>query len=556
MNTVRTAPDKDTGFIRVNLNLLDSLMGLAGELVLCRNQLMQGIRSANSRMAELSSQRIDLITSEIQEAIMKTRMQSLDSVISRFSRVVRDLSMEQDKSIDFVIENQNVEIEKTILEAISTPLHQLVSRAVRVNIEPPDERAAYGKQRTGTVTLKAFSDTGQVNIIISDDGYGDELDRLDDHIVSAVEHLGGITQMESEPGKGTIVQIRLPLTLAIIPSQIIGAGSERYAIPQANLKELIRIPLADAKERIERVGDTAVIRLRGELLPLLNLSDLLGIQAACEDRDTGKMLPDRRQNIADRRSRQFDMVAGKLEERKTKPGKCVRKRTGNDRRQSSGKAIHVAVVSAGTYRYGLVVNQFYDSEEIVVKPVGRHVEQCRAFSGATIMGDGSVALILNILNLAQMGELSSARYVESTPADADRSGDALEQVITFRNHETEYFIAPLEPVERIERIDTSAIEIIGDRRVIQYRGGALPLYDISQFIDLQPLPLRDVQDVIVFSLNGKEIGLMATPPFDTVETVLDIDTRTFTSSSVKGSMIIQGHTALFLDIEKMIEKNI
>lgn len=586
--------------LRVNVGLLDTLMNLAGELVLSRNQLLQGVNSSNSKATEISSQRIDMITSELQEAIMKTRMQPIANVLNKFTRVVRDLSQQLGKSIDLEIEGRDVELDKTILEAINDPLTHLVRNSVDHGIETPAERERMGKKGTGTITIKAFHDAGQVNILISDDGQGlnpnkiaesavkkglitdlqaaemSEKNKMEliflpgfsltkevtdvsgrgvgmDVVITNIGNLGGIIELDSIPGKGTDIQIKLPLTLAIIPSQITSVGNERYALPQVNLNELLRIPAAQIKDKIEQVGDASVVRLRGELLPLLNLAEMLGIEKSYTDPDNQKERKDRRTNTADRRSKKHLTPADALADI---PDEELVQRNQKDRRYRAASAMNIAVVSAGAFKYGLIVDQLHDSEEIVVKPVGRHLKKCTAYAGATIMGDGKVALILDISNLAQMAELSSiseatqkARAAESAKTD----GKDKVALLTFKNGENEHFAAPLNLVERIERIQTDSIETIGKRKVVQYRGSALPLYELAQVADFSPLPEKDQQEVIVFKVKDRELGLMVTPPIDAMELVLDIDSSTLKQASISGSMIINKHTTLLVDIFELVK---
>ncbi|MCK5164333.1 MAG: chemotaxis protein CheW [Desulfobacula sp.] len=594
--------------LRVNVGLLDTLMNLAGELVLSRNQLLQGVNSSNVKATELSSQRIDMITSELQEAIMRTRMQPIANILNKFTRVVRDLSQQLGKSIDLVIEGKDVELDKTILEAINDPLTHLVRNSVDHGIETPMEREQMGKSGTGKIILRAFHDAGQVNLVISDDGKGLDPDRIAvsavekgliseqqvdemsekqkielillpgfsmakevtdvsgrgvgmDVVTTNIESLGGIIELDSTPGKGTDIQIKLPLTLAIIPSQITSVGNERYAVPQVNLNELLRIPAAQVKEKIEKVGDAAVVRLRGELLPLLNLSEMLDIDTTYLDPQNEDELPDRRQNLADRRSRQNiitedGVIIESPDQEKEHPKSDDPKREENDRRYHARSAMNIAVVSAGAFKYGLVVDQLYDSEEIVVKPVGRHLKKCTAYAGATIMGDGKVALILDISNLAQMAELSSvseAGQIAKAAEEEAMAGKDKAALLTFKNSETEHFAAPLNIVERIERIQTSTIEQIGEQKVVQYRGGALPLYELSQVADFKALPEREQQEVIVFKIKNRELGLMVTPPVDALEVALDVDEGTLKQSAISGSMIINEHTTLLVDIFEMVK---
>ncbi|WP_300464299.1 chemotaxis protein CheA [Desulfobacula sp.] len=594
---------KPPSSLRVNVGLLDTLMNLAGELVLSRNQLLQGISASNLKATELSSQRIDMITSELQEAIMRTRMQPISNILNKFTRVVRDLSHQLGKSINLVIEGKEVELDKKILESISDPLTHLVRNAVDHGIETPMEREQMGKNGTGKIILRAFHEAGQVNIVISDDGKGLDPNKIAtaaidkglitaqqaaglsdkqkielifmpgfstakqitdvsgrgvgmDVVTTNIESLGGIIDVTSIYGEGTDIQIKLPLTLAIIPSQITAVGNERYAVPQVNLNELLRIPAAQIKEKIETVGNADVVRLRGELLPLLDLSAILGIKKTYDSPENDEPLPDRRQRIADRRSRQHTITPEGMIRETAVEKKATQKRRATDRRYHAKSAINIAVVSAGTFKYGLIVDQLYDSEEIVVKPVGRHLKKCTAYAGATIMGDGKVALILDISNLAQMADLAAISTAGQMTRAAEQAAEASKDkaaLLIFKNSETEYFAAPLNIVQRIERIQTTDIEQFGNRKVVQYRGKALPLYELSQVADFSPLPRKDQQEVIVFKIKGRELGLMITPPVDALEVTLDIDENTLKQSIISGSIIINGHITLLVDIFEMVK---
>ena len=588
--------------LRVNVTLLDTLMTLAGELVLSRNQLVQSISASNARAIEASSQRIDMITSELQETIMRTRMQPISNIFNKFTRVVRDLSRDLGKQVQLYLEGKEVELDKTIIEAINDPLTHLVRNSVDHGIESVEARKGSGKPVTGSIKLKAYHEAGQVNIEIEDDGKGIDgnevasaavrkglisdqeaaamgaRDKINliflpgfstaktitdvsgrgvgmDVVKTNLDRLGGIIDIESKAGKGTSIRIKLPLTLAIIPSQIISVGRERYAIPQVNLNELLRIPAAQVKDRIERVGKAEVVRLRGALLPLLDLSDVLGIPKIFYDPETGEERLDRRMNIADRRSKQ--LLSEPDESGMTDESAQARKRSRSDRRYRADSAINIAVVSAGSFKYGLVVDQLRDSEEIVVKPLGRHLKDCKGYAGATIMGDGKVALILDVSNLAQMGELSSvnaaaAKSQEEALASEKEKHDKI-SLLLFRNTEEEQFAVPLSIVERIERIESREIEEVGGKKVVQYRGGSLPLYELSQVANVKKLPEKKQLEVIVFKLSGKEVGLMVTPPVDAVEVSAKIDEATLKQTGIIGSSIINNRTTLMVDIFDVVK---
>ncbi len=302
--------------LRVHVSLLENLMNLAGELVLSRNQLMQAISQGDEHEVLNAGQRIDLVTSELQEAIMLTRMQPVGNIFNKFPRVVRDLARDLGKEIELILEGKEVELDKTIIEGLSDPLTHLVRNSADHGIESPEERIAKGKNPTGKIILKAYHAAGQVNIEIKDDGRGidaekivnkaiakgliteeqakgmNEKEKLNliflpglstaekisdvsgrgvgmDVVKSNLDKLGGQVDIETEKDKGTTIRIKLPLTLAIIPSLLVSVGEERFAIPQVNVDELIEVPASQVEERIEKVGDADVLILRGELIPYL-----------------------------------------------------------------------------------------------------------------------------------------------------------------------------------------------------------------------------------------------------------------------------------------------
>jgi len=597
--------------LRVNVSLLDLLMTLAGELVLSRNQLIQGLTSGNARTLESSAQRVDMVTSELQEAIMKTRMQSIANVFNKFPRVVRDTAGSLGKQVSMLIEGKRVELDKTIIESISDPLTHLVRNAVDHGIERPEERRRLGKNNTGQIKLNAFHEAGQVNIEVSDDGRGMDGERLASAAIKAgliskkqaslmsqkekialiflpgfstaknvtdvsgrgvgmdvvktnLDRLGGIVDIESRSGKGTEIRIKLPLTLAIIPSQIISSGNERYAIPQVNLNELLRIPAAQIKERIEKVGDAEVVRLRGTLLPLLNLSKILDFKKTFTDSDDKKVYPERRENIADRRSTTTPFFKADSDpedeaEEKKQAEKGMIPRQTDERRININSALNIAVVSAGAIKYGMIVDRLHDSEEIVIKPLGRHLKSCSGYAGATIMGDGKVALILDVAGLAQMAELTSLKGADRVVEAALESEQAKKEasnktsLLLFRNDEEEQFAVPLGLVERIEKIKVSNMEDVGGKKVIQYRGGTLPLFSLSEVTNVKPLPKIKELEVIVFMLSGREVGLLVTPPVDSIDIAVKIDAFTLKQPGIMGSSIINGHTTLMVDIFEAVK---
>jgi len=404
------------------------------------------------------------------------------------------------------------------------------------------------KERINLILLPGFSTAKKVTDV-SGRGVGMDV------VKTNLDQLGGSIEIESEVGKGSTISIKLPLTLAIIPCQIVMTGGERYAIPQVNLEELLRIPAATVKERVERVGDAEVVRLRGNLLPLIRMADVFDIDPTYYDPVQGETRPDRRQNIADRRSKSTPLFKEEgAPPPETREKEQERKRKENERRQSASSALNIVVVSTGAMRYGLIVDRLHDSEEIVIKPLGRHLQQCQGYAGATIMGDGRIALILDVSNIARMAGLTSLEGSERAKELNEAAKDAItktrdkQSLLTFSSSATEQFGVPLNQVERVEKIKRHDIEEIGGRRVMQYRGGSLPLISIDEVSSVLPLDEREDLLVIVFHLAGKDVGLLAIGPIDAIEISADIDDVTLKQPGIMGSTIIGGRTTMLVNI--------
>lgn len=596
MTRTAAAGAQTQSFLRVNVALLDKLMNLAGELVLGRNQLVQTVSSSGMPALLPVAQRIDMITSELQAEIMQTRMQELAGVFGKFPRLVRDLSKSLNKKVDLRIEGQETELDKTIIEALGDPLVHIVRNSMDHGLETPEVRSAAGKSPVGVLHVKAYHEAGQVNIEIADDGAGINRDRLKEKAVKAgvitqaeaqsmsdqaalelifkpglstaetvsdvsgrgvgmdvvrsnLEKIGGVLDLQSELGAGTTTRIKLPLTMAIIPCLIVRLGkNERYAVPQINLTELVRVRTAELNERIERIGGAEVLRLRGALLPLVRLGEVLEVEGFFRDPITNELKPDRRKNIADRRS-------SEAEEDKED---WSNQRSGLDRRQAAD-ALNILVLSAGDLEYGLIVDELEDTEEIVVKPLGRHLKEIPSYAGATIMGDGRVAPILDIPGLAQQAELHRKKDQAEIAArekqkseEMTRSKD-MEKVLVFNHGQIDQFAVPIPLVARIERVDTSRIEKSMGHESIQYRGGSLRLIKLDKHLPVESFPESDKVFIIVFEIGGKEIGVCASTLVDEKLVPFDLDTHTHQRPGVMGSMIIDDRTVMVIDIYELVE---
>ena len=539
-----TSATGDTN-IRVSVSVLDSLMNLAGELVLARNQLLQTVGSSDGGLNSVAA-RLDQVTSELQEAIMQTRMQAVGTVFNKFPRVVRDLSNQLGKQCQLLLEGEDVELDKSVIEAISDPLTHLIRNAVDHGIEFPETRTKAGKPAAGTIVLRAFHQAGKVNIAISDDGAGINVAKLREKAIALgivrpeqaanmsdreamrllfhpgfslaekvtevsgrgvgmdvvktnIEKLGGAVGIDTEVGRGTTINVRLPLTLAIIPSLIVRCGVNCFAIPQASINELVRIKNHEAAAKIERIKQAEVFRLRGKLLPLVRLNAALGIKREESQR---------------------------------------------------ADAVHIIVVEAGHLQYGIVVDAVHDSEEIVVKPLGRHMQDCRCLAGATILGDGRVALILDVVGIASHTQLVLPDE-DDVRGELDAAVDATKEtqlLLLFTNDPNEKFGVPMSAITRLERIRHDQIDSVGGQEVLQYRGGSLPLLTLEKHIKARPCPDTDKVYIVVFTALGKEVGLVVPELIDIRELPTTVDTITLREPGVIGSLVVDDKTTRLLDL--------
>jgi two-component system, chemotaxis family, sensor kinase CheA len=537
------APAETT--IRLNVSLLDSLMTLAGELVLGRNQLNESLSRTDERGIRSGAQRVSLVTSELQEVVTQTRMQPVGGLFAKFPRLVRDLARDLGKEVQLRVEGNEVEIDKTILEGLSDPLTHMVRNAVDHAIEAPAARTTAGKPAMGTVVLRASHQAGQVVIEIADDGKGLAVEKIAassvakgsvtreqvqamsdrekmaliflpgvstaekvsdvsgrgvgmDVVKTNLDRLGGKIEIESNPGKGCRFRIKLPLTLAIIPSLLVSDGGERFAIPQVSVSELIRIGHKQIAQRIDRVGDAEVLNLRDRMVPLVYLADALGVP----------------------------------------------------RRQDAKRAINVVLVDTGAFEYGLVVEELHDTVEIVVKPLGRHLKAIPEYAGATILGDGRVAVILDVAGLAVRAALTvgSAGALTKPEEAADTAEGARHALLLFQNAPGELCGVPIEQVSRVERVRAEQIEYLGGRRTMQYRGSSLPVVALHDAAAVGELNTEQQWVVIVFESMGQALGLLAAEPLDMVETALAVDSITLRQPGIAGSAVLKNRTMLMLDI--------
>jgi two-component system chemotaxis sensor kinase CheA len=546
--------------IRVDVGLLEKLMNLVGELVLTRNQILQLAATQKEPVLQGATQRLNLITSELQESVMKTRMQPIGTIWDRFPRITRDLAIACGKEVRLEMEGRETELDKTILEAIKDPLTHLLRNSVDHGIEKQIVRLAAGKSGCGSLMLRAFHEGGQVNIELADDGAGINPDRIRDKAVERglvsreqafrmsdrdaihmifqpgfstaetitnlsgrgvgmdvvktnIEKIGGSVDIHSQPGKGTTIKIKIPLTLAIIPALIVTAAGDRFAIPQVNLVELVHVDAADLREGLECVCGTPVYRLRDRLLPLVDL----------------------------RRELYGDAPNWNAGER---------------------DAMNVVVLQADERQFGLVVDGINDTEEIVVKPLGKQLKGIPVFAGATIMGDGRVALILDVLGIAQRARVVSRireRNRTDTGSKPQSQASAKQSLLLLGVGADKRLAMPLSQVSRLEEIPSTAIEFADAREVVQYRDHILPLFRLSSLFGRapnDPLNSSEAMQVVVYSEGPRSVGLVVDRILDIVETAAEIrETATPQGrgrSGVVGSAIIQNRVTDLVDVAAIL----
>ena len=549
--TVRGSSVADAN-IRVGVVLLDRLMDLVGELVLTRNQILQFNAERDDAALNATSQRLNLITSELQEGVMKTRMQPIGMVWNSLPRVVRDMAVALGKQIRLEMEGEETELDRTIIEAIKDPLVHLVRNSCDHGVEAPHARVLAGKPAEGKLTLRAYHEGGQVNIEIGDDGAGidvvrvkqkaiekgllrpEEADKLSereavnlifhpgfstapavtkvsgrgvgmDVVKSHIEKIGGAVDVANRRGEGATVKLKIPLTLAIIPGLVISSGGERFVIPQVSLLELIRIERDSPEKQIEQVNGTPVYRRRGSLLPITYLNRVLGLKT-----------PD------------------------------------------SADAVSLVVLQAEDRQFGLVVDGINDTQEIVVKPVGKQLKGLTIYAGATIMGDGRVALILDVLGIGlRSGVLAESRE-QARAASEQKIQTAAEhqRLLLFRAGTFERLAVPLSLVARLEEFPRSSIERAGGREVVQYRNRILPLVSLQTVLESAGPAEAEVPDplqVVVFNDGDRSLGVIVDQILDVVEDAVTMRQKT-ARKGLLGSAVVGKQVADFLDLNHVIER--
>ena len=534
--------------IRVSVDLLENLMTTVSELVLNRNQLLQILRSQQESEFSAPLQRLNHVVSELQEGVMKTRMQPIGNAWSKLPRIVRDLSQELDKKIELKMKGEETELDRQVLELIKDPLTHMVRNSADHGVETTAERAKAGKSEVGTIALNAFHEGGHIIIEIGDDGRGLNVEKIKqkalknqvtteaevaqlteqqiqqfifkpgfstadavtavsgrgvgmDVVRTNIEKIGGTIELSSKEGLGSKFTVKIPLTLAIVSALIVECAGERFAIPQLAVLELVRAK-GGSENQIERIKETPVLRLRDRLLPLVNLRELLKLQGHGNNAGT------------------------------------------EDSAESDTDGF-IVVAQVGTYSFGIIVDRVFDTEEIVVKPVARILRDIPLFSGNTILGDGRVVMILDPNGIASAsGELTLVEGEDTLEDTRKQRGESEEEVsmLVFNAAGKSPKAVPLALVARLEEIPVDTIEDSNGQQVVQYRGQLMPLITMPG----GQIAESGNQPVLVFTDRDRSMGLVVDEIVDIVEERMNIELHGERAGYL-GSAVIAGKATDIVD---------
>ncbi len=578
--------------IRVNVDTLETLMTMVSELVLTRNQLLEMVRRHSDSEFHVPLQRLSSVTAELQEGVMKTRMQPIGNAWQKLPRIVRDLANELDKKIELVMKGAETELDRQVLELIKDPLTHMVRNSADHGLETTQERIDAGKPELGTITLEAFHEGGHIIIRIAEDGRGLNTERIKQKIIenglateaeldvlpedqihrfifragfstaaavtsvsgrgvgmdvvrTNIELIGGSVDVKSKAGEGSVFSIKIPLTLAIVSALIVESNGQRFAVPQLNVVELVRAQ-AGSDHRIELINDTPLLRLRNKLLPLVKLAQILDLPEVSHDlppADEGVTLNQEAVVVAE-----TDVVADT--EAKTEIETPSNEGEGDLQVKpelETGEEGFIIVTKVGEKTFGIVVDSVFDTEEIVVKPMSYRLRENNLFSGNTILGDGSVIMIVDPNGVANKisGESFHQDKSEVTEDTSNvTSGAGVVSILLFKAGSEEPKAVPLSLVTRLEEIEVSSIERSNGRDLVQYRGKLMPLVYMDPDCKAKE---NGRQPILVFTDDDHAMGLVVDEIVDIVDERLDVEVES-TRPGMVGSAVIRDVATEVIDI--------
>ncbi|MGK5092313.1 hybrid sensor histidine kinase/response regulator [Deltaproteobacteria bacterium TL4] len=558
-------PLKGDESIRVHVSRLNRLIDLAGELVLARNQIMQLSEPIVKEIQGLKSvlQNFNMVTTELQEVIMNTRMQPIGMVFGKFPRIIRQLASNLGKDIQLITKGNEVELDKTIIESLSDPMTHIVRNTADHGIELPEEREKKGKPKKGTLQLKAYHESGQVIIEISDDGKGINAEfiarkAVEKGVITAemvrqmstkekinlvfapgfstaekvtavsgrgvgmdvvrtnIEQLGGTVEITSVVDKGTTISMVLPLTMAIVSCLIVSSRGQRFAFPQTNLEELVMLKEEDASKMVEKIQGKTVLRLRGKLLPLISLAE-------------GLNLPDRRL------------------------GKPPYKEEGNARQK---RAHRIMILKAGAgARIGIIVDTILGSEEIVVKPMPEYLKHLPCFSGTTILGDGTISMIMDVVGFTEKnGLLFTKDVVEEEKEEIGKMSHETQSLLLFDNGSMERFAVTIPLIQRVDTINTNQIQYVGDKEYVAYMGEQMRILRLENYIPIQkPTQYSETPSIIIPKKARVPVGILINRVIDSRNIVVKFEKGSIECRGILGSTLIDDKITLLVDLYAVLE---
>jgi len=568
--------------IRVNVDIIDKLMILAGEFVLVRNQKLLSMDNSDATSRSIA-QRLDNITTELQETVMQTRMQSIENIFGKFPRIVHELGEKLNKKINISISGKEVELDKTILESLTDPLTHIIRNSCDHGIEMPEDRLKAGKLKQANIILSAYHEAGQITIMIKDDGKGidpekikkvvlekalktnAELENMSDKeilslillpgfstakevsdlsgrgvgmdvVKTSIEKMGGNIEIDSEVGKGTSLYLRLPLTLAIIPSLIVKVLGFRFAIPQNNVEEVVSLYDIDTIMKIEYAADNEVFRLRDKLLNMVRLEDLL-LTPENFTKEIKSKIKKHYQSIRDNELQKYNKDKDKWKE------------------INFTKSLCFAVLKIGESQFGLIVDSVIGAEEIVVKSMHPALNSLKIYAGATVMGDGKVALIMDVAGIAEHAGIIFDSHSDESMIDEEVSihEDESQTVLLFKYGHKEQFAMALPLIRRIEHIQTSKIEEIGDKEFITIDNVSTLIIRLDKVLNVSKTNDSKEMFLILPKHIERPYGLMISSIVGIKDTSLKLNTESYKQEGILGTNIIDDHMTLFIDIVRLIE---